>query len=180
MKPSLFVLLVSVCVLGCSQTPPAPPVMPVQEMPAEPLAAGKTKKAEMTAADSEYIEALLEPFINSDAHISVYTLTEEPNTLPDAPPIQTETYIGTMAQPHFSVLAAVPYKVYIGEMKEKYRDFIFRTVEGAELCISITPKREHGVRIGGIALSAPDFHHYLHSLHFHWQAQQSVAEDVQH
>ncbi len=180
MKARLSILLSGLFAVGCSQSPQTPPMMPVQEPPAAPLAAGKTQKAEMTPADSEYIEALLEPFINSDAHISVYTLTLEPNTLPDAPPVLTETYIGTMAQPHFNVLAAVPYKVYTGELKDNYRVFIFRTAEGAELSMGITRNRSHGVRVGGIALSAPDFHHYLHSLHFHWQAQQSIAEDTQH
>lgn len=147
------------------------------------LAPGEIRKELMTDADREYLQELLTPLIESEAYIAAYKL-EPPPTDEAGKPIGGEGYlhmqfIGPLAQAHFQVLAACPYKIYTGAMPNNKTTYAFSTIEGAIIRAEIDSNPLHGVNIGGINISAPDFHHYLHTLVRRKEAA-STTQEPQH
>lgn len=151
MKLRTIAPLVAALLMSHCQSNTTPPVLPVQEQPEPPLAAGEIKKMPMSREDHAYLQALLEPLADAESGIALYD-KEAPA---DAEPICR------VAPAHFQVLAACPYKVYTGEPGPVFRDYELRTEQGHTQIISLSNKAEHGIRVGGIAISSPTFHHYL-------------------
>lgn len=144
------------------------------------LAPGETKKELMTDADRAYLQELLEPLIESEAPIAAYRLSEitDEAGMPICEHPHPEL-IGPMAQAHFQVLAACPYKIYTGKLAEPMIRYTFYTLEGDYVTAEMSRNPHHGVRIGGIAISAQDFHHFVRSL-AHRKDAASAAQNAQH
>lgn len=128
--------------------------MPTQEPPETPLAAEEAKRVYMTREDHEYLVELLEPFMEAETDIIFHEKGENADKEP----------LGSVAPSHFRVLAACPNKVYTGELSATFSDYVFSTADGYSLTISMSPKHEHGIRVGGIAISSPTFHHFLQTI----------------
>ncbi len=183
MKLRTIMLLLSGLMLSqCQTTTNMPPVLPPQEMPAEPLAAGEIKKVLMTTADHEYLTALLKPMMESET----IEFTDESGGY-SAPAPARDIYIPApsisgVSPMHFRVLAACPHKIYTGELTDTFTDYRFtaRDEDGAySLTVSMSRKPEHGVRIGGIAISSPTFHHFIQTLIQKSKAEQAPAETAE-
>lgn len=147
--PLFAALLMSQC-----QSNTTPLVLPPQEQPETPLAAGEIRKMPMSREDHDYLQALLEPLAESESELALYAKDAPANAEP----------ICRVAPAHFKVLAACPYKVYTGELTNIFHDYELRTAEGHTQSISLSNKAEHGIRVGGIAVSSPTFHHYLQTV----------------
>lgn len=147
--PLIVALLMSQC-----QSSSTPPVLPAQELPEPALAAGEIRKMPMSKEDHAYLQALLEPLADAESGVALYAK----DAPADAEPICR------VAPAHFQVLAACPYKVYTGELSKVFCDYELRTEEGHTQTISLSNKAEHGIRVGGIAISSPTFHHYLQTV----------------
>lgn len=128
--------------------------MPTQEPPETPLVAEEVKKVYMTREDHEYLVELLEPFMEAETDIVFHEQGENAVAEP----------MGSVAPTHFRVLAACPNKVYTGELSATFSDYVFSTADGYSITISMSPKHEHGIRVGGIAISSPTFHHFLQTI----------------
>lgn len=152
MRLSYISLLIPCILCQCDTDGPIPPVPPVQELPAKPLADGEILRVTMTNEDHEYLSELLEPLAEEEAPISFY---DDDND---------DELIGTVAPAYFRVLAACPYKVYTGKHTDEFKEYEFATDEGYSLSVFMSSKPEHGVRIGCISISAPTFHHFMHTL----------------
>lgn len=116
---------------------------------------------------------LLEPFMEAETDIIFHEKGENAVAEP----------LGSVAPSHFRVLAACPNKVYTGELSATFSDYVFSTADGYSLTISMSPKHEHGIRVGGIAISSPTFHHFLQTIIRKKKAEREdaakVAEDVE-
>lgn len=177
MKLRTIMLLTSGLMLSQCQTTDMPPVLPPQEMPEEPLAAGEIKKMLMTTADHEYLTALMEPLMKSET--IEFAATGGDYTDPAKATYHPQPHISGVSPMHFRVLAACPHKIYTGELTDTFTDYCFiaREEDSAyNLTISMSRKPEHGVRVGGIAISSPTFHHYIQTLIQRSRAEQEPAE----
>lgn len=152
-KRILSATLCALLVCQCQSTD-EPPTIPTQEPPETPLAAEEAKRVYMTREDHEYMVELLEPFMEAETDIIFHEKGENADKEP----------LGSVAPSHFRVLAACPNKVYTGELSATFSDYVFSTADGYSLTISMSPKHEHGIRVGGIAISSPTFHHFLQTI----------------
>ncbi len=161
-KRILSATLCALLVCQCQSTE-WPPAMPIQELPAIQMKVGETKKVFMTQEEQDYLAELLEPFMESETNIVFY----EKNAPIDYMSPDFLKPLGSIAPAHFRVLAACPNKVYTGELTETFTEYDFFTGEDDDiyqLTISMSPKHEHGIRVGGIAISSPTFHHFLQTM----------------
>ena len=160
----LIPLLGAMLLSHCQTTGTAPLLPPVQTLPETPLAPGEIKKVLMTEEDHEYLTALLEPFAESEETIS-FSL------------YNGDDLIGTISPAHFSVLAACPYKIYMGEPATEFTDYLIKTTEGPCEKITMSSKPEHGIRLAdGITVSAPTFHVFLQTLIRKYHAEKAEEE----
>ena len=161
-KRILSATLCALLVCQCQSTE-WPPAMPIQELPAIQMKVGETKKVFMTQEEQDYLAELLEPFMESETNVVFY----EKNAPIDYMSPDFLKPLGSIAPAHFRVLAACPNKVYTGELTETFTEYDFFTGEDDDiyqLTISMSPKHEHGIRVGGIAISSPTFHHSLQTI----------------
>lgn len=175
MKSRIITATLSALLLCQCQTTDQPPAMPPQEMPETPLAPGETKRVFMTREDHEYIFALLEPLMESESDIVFYD--KELETATDTYPLPEP--MGSLSPTHFRVLATCPNKVYSGELSDTFTDYFFYAYNDDSvyrLTISLSSKHEHGIRVGGIAISSPTFHHFLQTIIRKKKAEQAAAE----
>lgn len=158
------------CVLcQCGTDRPLTDTPPVQKMPGKPLAAGQVLRVPMSNEDHEYLDELLEPLAEEDDRIFFY---DDDNN---------DELIGTVDPAHFQVLAASPYKVYTGELKSKFHEYEFASDEGYSISVFMTDKPEHGVRVGGINISSPTFHHFMQTLvRKHYAAKNADTKNAAH
>ncbi len=180
-KQQFFLLCVGIPVLAsCSSNDSLQEYAAAIAASQPALAPGEIRKELMTNADRAYLQELLEPLIESEAYIAAYKLdgraTDEAGK-----PIGGESwqFIGPLAQAHFQVLAACPYKIYTGATPNNKTTYYFTTIDGATICAETDNNPHHGVNIGGISISAHDFHHYLHTL-VRRKVTASTAQNPQH
>jgi len=169
MKKRYLIALMGVMMLSqCQTTGSAPLLPPVQTLPETPLAPGEVKKVLMTEEDHEYLTALLEPFAESDENITFSLLNGD----------NIGDVIGAISPAHFRVLAACPYKIYMGEPTTEFTDYFIKTAEGPNTTITMSSKPEHGICVAdGITISSPTFHLFLQTLIRKYHAQK--AEEKQ-
>ena len=159
----LIPLLGGMLLCQCQTTEQAPLLPPVQTLPEPPLAPGEVKTVLMTAEDHEYLTAVLEPFAESDETITFGLFNGD-------------DVIGTISPAHFRVLAACPYKIYMGEPTTEFTEYFIKTTEGPWATITMSSKPEHGIGVGGITISAPTFHVFLQTLIRKYRAQKAEEE----